>query len=210
MSLWVKLCGVSTVEDVETAIEVGADAIGIVLSPSPRRVDLAIAAKLTAVAAGAIATVAVFYRPDPDEVLAAHLRVGFDFYQAEPEFLPTGSGLSTIPVVHDSDRVADELDMARGLTTSGKILVEGPGKGGRGDAANLTRLKSLRDISDVVLAGGLTSDTVGAIIREFELAGVDVSSGVESAPGVKDHLLMRRFVEAARAAEEELEHEPNR
>jgi phosphoribosylanthranilate isomerase len=203
MSLWVKLCGMGSISDVEAAIESGADAVGIVLSASPRQVDFAQAAEMAGVAAGNITTVAVFYFPTVDEVMTAHEEVGFDMYQAETVSLPRISGVATLPVVHDSENLEFDVQAARSYSVSGLVLVEGRGKGGHGEPANKERFAQLSPTGDLMLAGGLNPVNVGAVVREFELAGVDVSSGIESAPGVKDHGLMRDFVAAVREAEKE-------
>ncbi len=203
MSLWVKLCGVSHKGDVEAAIQAGADAVGIVLSPSPRQVSAETAAKLVAVSSGHVAAVAVFYYPEPGEVAALHQQIGFDLYQAESTSLPEVEGLMTLPVVHDSDHLSRDLARARAASRSGMVLVEGRGKGGQGQQADPLRLAGLDDRRDIVVAGGLNPTNVGSVVRSFNPGGVDVSSGIERAPGVKDHALMKRFVAAARAAEME-------
>ncbi len=204
MSLWIKLCGVRNEADIEAAIQAGADAVGIVLSPSPRQVSPEAAAGLIAVSAGRVSTVAVFYHPDPREVIALHRRIGFDLYQAEPTALPDTEGLLTVPVVHDSDQLGRDVAAARAVSGSGLVLVEGRGKGGHGDQASPDRLAKLDHRHDIVVAGGLNPTNVGSVVSSLNPGGVDVSSGIERIPGVKDHGLMEKFVAAARAAEMEL------
>lgn len=203
MSVWIKLCGMKSGADVEAAIESGADAVGIVLSASPRQVDLNRAAELVAVAGGDVTTVAVFYFPSSDDILAAHERVGFDRYQAETVALPVAYGVATMPVVHDSESLESDVQSARSASSSGLILVEASGKGGHGETANRDRFGGLTHTKDLVLAGGLNPMNVGEVVSQFALAGVDVSSGIESTLGVKDHGLMRDFVSAVREVEKE-------
>lgn len=204
MSLWVKLCGVRNQADVAAAIEAGADAVGIVLSPSPRQVEPDTAAALVELASGHLSAVAVFYHPNPREVMKLHEEIGFDLYQAEPKSLPESEGLPTLPVVHDSDALTRDVMAARSVSTSGMVLIEGKGQGGRGHRPDPVRLSHLENRGDVVIAGGLNASNVGSVVGSLNPGGVDVSSGIESEPGIKDHLLMERFVKAARAAEMEL------
>lgn len=204
MSLWVKLCGMRTVADVEAAIDAGADAVGIVLSTSPRQVDPATAEQLVKSARGHLYAVAVFYHPGRDIVRSWHDQVGFDMYQSEPTSLPIESDMNSIPVVHDSFQLDLDVAEARWLSTSGLVLVEGEGKGGHGQPVERSRLAAVGPISDVIVAGGLNPMNVGSVVRSLRPGGVDVSSGIEASLGVKDHVLMHRFVEAARRAEEEI------
>jgi len=204
VSLWIKLCGVRNEADVEAAIRAGADAVGIVLSPSPRQVSPDVAAGLIAASAGYVSSVAVFYHPDPREVMALHGRLGFDLYQAELTALPDVEGLLSFPVVHDSDHLGRDVAEARAFSRSGMILVEGRGKGGHGDQPDPGRLARLAHRHDIVVAGGLNPTNVGSAVSSLNPGGVDVSSGIEKTPGVKDHILMEQFVAAARAAEREL------
>jgi phosphoribosylanthranilate isomerase len=192
-----------TVADVEAAIESGADAVGIVLSPSPRQVGAITARKLVESASGHLAAVAVFYHPGHETVRAWHREVGFDIYQAEPTSLPIEDGMNLIPVVHDSELLDIHLAEARAMSTSGLVLVEGKGKGGHGESVNPDRLAAVGAIPDVIIAGGLNPGNVGSVVRSIRPGGVDVSSGIEGSLGVKDHALMHRFVEVARQAEEE-------
>jgi phosphoribosylanthranilate isomerase len=175
-----------------------------VLSPSPRQVDAATAKKLVESASGHLAAVAVFYHPGRETVQAWHSLVGFDMYQAEPTSLPIEHDMNLIPVVHDSTQLDLHLAEARVLSTSGLVLVEGKGKGGHGESVSPERLAAVGAIPDVVLAGGLNPENVGSVVRSIRPGGVDVSSGIESSVGVKDHALMCRFVEVAKQAEEEI------
>lgn len=199
MSLWVKLCGMRTVEDVATAAAAGADAVGFVMTPSVRRVDLEDAGALVGSTPPGITTVGVFYRPDPAWVEHVRDRVPFDMFQAEPENLDGVEGIEALPVVHDRPDLETAVERAFALA-SHRVMVEGPGKGGRGRSPDWDRVAGLPRLAEIVIAGGLTGSNVAEAIRRLRPAGVDVSSGVESEPGVKDHGLMRDFVAAARRA----------
>jgi phosphoribosylanthranilate isomerase len=203
MSLWVKLCGVRSEADVAAAVAAGADAVGMVMTSSVRQIDIDTARRLVAEAEDQLTTVAVFYRPDRDLVESVRDQVPFDVFQAEPETLEGIAGLQTIQVVHDRPDLASAV---RRLTTSlgsRRILVESAGRGGKGLSPDWGRVATIGRLDNVVIAGGLTSENVAAAVANLGPAGVDVSSGVESEPGVKDHELMARFVQAARDAARE-------
>jgi phosphoribosylanthranilate isomerase len=106
-------------------------------------------------------------------------------------------------VVHDGDDL-----LARLPPGAGTLLLEAPGRGGRGVAPDWGRAAILAGRVRLVLAGGLTPENVGEAIRRVRPYGVDVASGVESAPGVKDRARMFRFVAAVRRAEADLEERP--
>ena len=200
MSLWVKLCGVRSEADVAAAVAAGADAIGLVVTPSVRQVDLDTARRLVADAPDELTTVAVFYRPDRDLVESVRDQVPFDLFQAEPESLEGIAGIQTLPVIHDGPDLARAV---RGLSTSlrrERILVESAGRGGTGLPPDWRRVGAIGQLHRVVIAGGLTPDNVAETVANLGPGGVDVSSGVESSPGVKDPAMMARFVEAARDA----------
>jgi phosphoribosylanthranilate isomerase len=203
MSLWVKLCGVRSEADVAAAVAAGADAVGMVMTSSVRQIDIDTARRLVAEAEDQLTTVAVFYRPDRDLVESVRDQVPFDVFQAEPETLEGIAGIQTIQVVHDRPDLASAV---RRLTTSlgsRRILVESAGRGGKGLSPDWGRVATIGRLDNVVIAGGLTSENVAAAVANLGPAGVDVSSGVESEPGVKDHELMARFVQAARDAARE-------
>ena len=202
----VKICGLRRVLEVQAAAEAGADAIGLVFARSPRQVSPREARPLIEAVPDGIDVVAVFRTPDPD-VLAAVLDLGIDAVQADagwegdlPDdvyFLPAlkdGPGLEARAAALPRDPVGPGL--------RGAILVDGPLGGGRGIAADAARVARVARSRPVVLAGGLRPDTVGASVARVRPFGVDVSSGVESAPGVKDPARIRAFVEAVRAFEE--------
>jgi phosphoribosylanthranilate isomerase len=200
MSLWVKLCGVRSEADIAAAVAAGADAVGMVMTSSVRQIDIHTARRLVAEAEDRLTTVAVFYWPDRDLVESVRDQVPFDLFQAESETLEGISGIQTLPVVHDRPDLASAV---RRLTTSlgsRRILVESAGRGGTGLSPDWGRVATIGRLDNVVIAGGLTSENVAAAVANLGPAGVDVSSGVESEPGVKDHELMARFVQAARDA----------
>jgi phosphoribosylanthranilate isomerase len=210
MSVLVKICGLSTPETLEAALHAGADFVGLVFfAKSPRNVSVAEAAKLAAQvkARAKVVTLVV----DADDVLLADIavRVMPDYVQAHgnetPERLAdiariTGAAAYKALRVATPQHVAE----AKRYTTSPFILYdamppEGAAlPGGNGLAFDWTILAQAS--RPFMLAGGLTPGNVAEAIRVTGADMVDVSSGVESSPGVKDEARIRKFIEAAKSA----------
>ncbi len=196
-----KICGVRDADGVVAAVDGGADAVGFVFAPSPRQVSVAEARELAADVPPLVARVAVLWRPLAKEV--AEVLEGFqpDVLQCEPDRLghpASGAGTGFLAVLHDGPHVLEE---ARGLPREAMVLLEGPGRGGRGTPPDWARAAALARERPLVLAGGLTPENVAEAIRAVRPWGVDVSSGVESSPGKKDPRLIERFLDAVRRSE---------
>jgi phosphoribosylanthranilate isomerase len=197
----VKICGVKRLEDVEAALEHGADALGFVFDPrSPRFVgeNAEIVKELTAAAPYQAKTVAVFgkYREGLDQF--ADLAQAHDY-----EVLPRAGA---VPVVRPvPDVTAEQLvERARrfnpvALAIDAYSPTASGGTGIRVDVEFALRVKELSPWP-IVLAGGLKPENVAEAVRQVRPYAVDVSSGVESAPGVKDHERIERFVDEAKGA----------
>lgn len=202
MRVWVKICGLSNAATVQAAIEAGADAVGFVFVASPRRVLPGDAARLVAPVPPGILRVAVMRHPLPgqwDEVIRV---VRPDWLQTEAEDfsrLELPAGVEPLPVYRD----VPELDEAA-LATAPRVLFEAPASG-TGEAPDWDRAARLARLTQLVLAGGLTPENVGEAIRRVRPWGVDVSSGVESARGIKDPARIAAFIAAVRRAEQEVE-----
>lgn len=196
MGIWIKICGLTDARSVAAVAEAGADAAGFVFAPSSREIEPGAAANLAAALPPGIERIAVTKHPDKDGVarILAQFRPGIwqtdaaDFDQLE---LPPHC--RALPVW----RTALDEDLPDW------ILFEGP-RCGSGERSDWTLAAQLAARTRVVLAGGLTAANVGEAIRCVRPFGVDVSSGVESAPGVKDPAKIHAFVAAVRAAEHAL------
>jgi phosphoribosylanthranilate isomerase len=192
MTLWVKICGLTTGEGVSAATEAGADAIGFVFAPSKRQVTAQQAARLARDVS--VARIAVMQHPaqaELDEVWSAFRP---DALQTDIDDLPrlrVPAGLQVIPVIRAGRELAG--------TVPPRVLFEGP-RSGTGETADWAAAARLARTTQLVLAGGLTAANVAAAVASVRPFGVDVSSGVESAPGVKDPARIHEFVRAARAA----------
>jgi phosphoribosylanthranilate isomerase len=210
----VKICGLSTAETMEAALAAGADFVGLVFFPrSPRNVSPEQAMPLAGQARGRAKIVALVV--DADDALLAALAetVKPDFIQAHgaetPERVAEITRRTGIPVIK-AIRVKDAADIASAAAYSeaaSLILYDAKAPetltqalpGGNGHAFDWGLLETARRPA-FMLAGGLNPDNVAEAIRITGAPVVDVSSGVESAPGVKDVELIRKFIEAARSA----------
>ncbi len=198
--MWVKVCGLRDAAGVAAALAANADAIGYVFADSPRRVSPAEAARLAAPVRGRLAIVAVTLHPEQslvDEILEA-LRP--DFLQADAADLATlrlPRQLQCLPVLRDLATAGED----RADPLPARLLYEGP-RSGSGVPADWARAARIAQRAELILAGGLSARNVAAAIRQVRPFGVDVSSGVESAPGIKSPAMIGQFVAAARAAAE--------
>ncbi|MEX2218884.1 MAG: phosphoribosylanthranilate isomerase [Phycisphaerales bacterium] len=203
MTFEIKICGITTPAALRSAAEAGATAIGLVFADSVRRVDVQTAARLAGAAPLGLTRVAVFRHPVSELVRRVLGEVRIDRVQSDADDLESIRSVlgatPFMPVYRDGPDLAALVDArAARAQTPGRILIEGP-RSGSGLTPDWTRIAAIRSVP-VVLAGGLTPDNVAAAIRAVRPVGVDVSSGVESAPGVKDPTRIHAFVHAARAA----------
>lgn len=204
----VKICGVTTAEDVRAVAAAGADAVGVVAGvdvDTPREVTPDRAADLVAAAPPLCSTVLVTTRGAADAAGLAD-RVGADHVQVHgldgPGAVETAADRTAARVIAAVG--ADEPALARRLAPpADALLVDTPapgGGGGTGQTHDWTATRELaREIdAPVILAGGLDPDNVARAVRTVEPYGVDVASGVERAAGLKRHDAVRAFVTAAR------------
>lgn len=202
----VKICGLTRPDDAAFAASAGADWLGLNFWPRSRRfVERGQASELAAAARAArpdVALVGVFVDQPVDEVREAMDAIGLDYAQLHGDEPPAHAAalapraIKAIPVAAPADvERLDDYEVAALL-----VDTPTPGRGGSGAVGDwsLARLAAARH--RVLLAGGLTPDNVARAIACVAPHGVDVASGVESAPGVKDPELVRAFVRAARDA----------
>ncbi len=215
MTVEVKICGLTGEAALEAALEAGADYVGLVFyPPSPRHLTLEEGAKLAAIARGRAHVVALVV--DPDDRLIAEIRsaVAPDYLQLHgnesPERAAEIARLSGARIIK-AIKVASHGDVAEGdryrgaaarLLYDAKLERDAPGllPGGNGIAFDWRILRAAAIAEGFILSGGLNSDNVAAAIALTGAPAVDVSSGVESAPGIKDVARIRSFIRAAKAA----------
>jgi phosphoribosylanthranilate isomerase len=201
MGIWTKICGITCVDDADVAIEAGADAIGVNFHVgSPRYIDTRTAARIVERVAGRVTVYGLFVDAGRDRIEAIMRETGIDGVQLHGSELPEAAQGWSLPVLRavpvSSPRgVSEALACARNY----RVLLDSPRGGGSGIEFDATLLDGL-DLSETVVAGGLSPDTVGERVRRLHPFGVDVASGVESAPGRKDAALVREFVKNAKSA----------
>ncbi|MGD1916163.1 MAG: N-(5'-phosphoribosyl)anthranilate isomerase [Phycisphaerales bacterium] len=197
----IKVCGLTTPESIDSAVEAGVDAVGVVLSPSPRQVAPQHATELLSRLPGYVAAVAVYRHPDEALVAQAgehlppwvlHQSDADDFAGALRATAPD----RRVPVL----RLVDGFEDRMARLTDQFVLIEGADSGA-GDPVDWQRASAWTERVRVVIAGGLNPANVGEVVRSLRPFAVDVSSGVESSPGVKDAGRIRAFVAAVREAE---------
>lgn len=214
MALWIKICGLKTEEAVDAAIDAGADAIGLVhFAPSPRHLDIPRLRDLANHARGRAEIVVLTVDADNGTILAIREYVHPDWLQLhgqeDGERMAFVSGLIDKPLIK-AVGIRDEADLANVQMADAhadRILLDAkPPKGatrpgGNGETFDWGLLAALDVERPVVLSGGLTPETVADAMVQVRPVGIDVSSGVESSPGVKDPGRIRAFITAARSAE---------
>lgn len=204
----IKICGLTREADVAAAVDAGADAVGFVLYPeSPRHVALERAATLVRLLPPFVTPVLLFVNAAPGEVQAACAALPSALLQFHGDETPAeceSAGRPYLRAVRMAPGV-DLLDCAKSFPTAAALLldahVEGYGGGGKSfDWSLIPPAATTR----LVLSGGLSpANVIDGVLRVRPYA-VDVSSGVESAKGIKDAALMRRFCEAVREADARL------
>ena len=210
--LIIKICGIKTPDILETAIEAGADMVGFMhFARSPRHVDIETLQTLISEARGRVETCVVLVNPDNSCVMEV-AALSPDWIQLHGpetphrvEAIRDEAGIAVMKAIsigtaEDVATVASFAEVADRIMLDAKAPKGAERPGGHGTTFDWTLLKALDPELSFILAGGLTPDTVGDAIRAVRPMGVDVSSGVESAPGVKDARLIRAFIEKARAA----------
>lgn len=196
MSLFVKICGIATAEALDAAVAAGADAVGFVFhAPSPRSVTARVAASLAARLPAGIKSVCVTLHPDAGciaRVLEAFQPDAWQTDAADLEALELPASIERWPVFRHAGAPA---------ALPRRAVFDAPASG-RGMRADWQAAAVLARRCELILAGGLSAANVADAIAAVRPFGVDVSSGVESAPGVKDPALIGAFVAAARGARE--------
>lgn len=201
-SVFVKVCGLDTVESARVAVEAGADAVGVVISQgSPRNLSVEAAAEIVdAVRADVETVLVVSDMPAAQAAETAHT-IGGSILQLHGgytrEDFSEARGL--FERVWRATSLGDDTDLHVGAWGEELLLLDAP-RAGSGERWDLGSLDDRRPDGRWLLAGGLAPDNVAEAVRLATPWGVDVSSGVEKARGVKDHDAIRAFVAAARSA----------
>jgi phosphoribosylanthranilate isomerase len=210
--LVIKICGIKSEAILDAAIEAGADMVGFMHFPrSSRHLELDPIGELISLARGRADTCVILVNPD-NTLVAQVAALGPDWIQLHGpetphrvEAIRDEAGIAilkacSIGTAEDVAAVASFAECADRLLLDAKAPKEATRPGGLGQTFDWSLLKALDPALSFMLSGGLTPDNVAAAIEAVHPFGVDVSSGVETAPGVKDARLVRSFIERARAA----------
>lgn len=201
----VKICGITRLEDALAAANAGADALGFNFWPgSKRHIEPRAAAEIIALLPPFVASVGVFVDPTRDEALRAAEASGVQWLQLhgdEPPELCASLPLPVIKAIRVRHRASldalDEYDVAGFLLDADTAAY-----GGSGQTFDWTLAAEGARRAPILLAGGLRPENVADAVRQVRPWGVDVASGVERAPGVKDHEATARFIREAKGIKE--------
>ena len=203
MSVRVKICGITNLADAQAAAEAGADALGFVFyEKSPRFISIKTAAEISRALPPFIMRVGVFVNPPKELVSKAIAECGLNllqFHGDEPPEFCMQFGLMSMKAFRIRD--AGSLKGLPKYKTDAWLLdaYSSDTLGGTGEVFNWDlAIEAQKTGRPVFLAGGLTPENVADAVRKVRPFGVDVSSGVESSPGKKDHAKVRAFINAVK------------
>lgn len=198
----VKICGLTRAEDVAAACELGATYVGFnFAASSPRRITATIAREIAAAAAPGVLRVGVFVAEDADTIARAIEAAGLHLVQLHRRLTEEEVARSPVPIIAVARQTGEDFAVPRrDLLVRCHAVLFDPSEG-TGKALDPARIEEASWPVPVLVAGGLDAENVGAVIRRLRPAGVDVASGVESAPGIKDRARLERFFAAVKAAD---------
>jgi phosphoribosylanthranilate isomerase len=198
---FVKICGVTSLDDAKFVVSAGASALGLILAASSRQLSLDQARAIADATKGDLLRVAVFRHNDDDFIVEHVDALAVDVVQVHGALSASLlDALRDRPVLIVKALSVDEPEFTTFDESSvDAVLIDGPHPGS-GTTYSHDHFARRAFSVPVIAAGGLTPGNVAALIGASSVSGVDTSSGVESAPGVKDHELVERFIDNARAA----------
>ena len=211
MPVDIKFCGLTRAEDADFAVSLGAAYVGVIFADSPRRVDSSRASSVVASARGRAAAVGVFGPATIETITTVAAEAALDVVQLHDDPSPAvvervraffgGEVWAVVRIAGTElpEQATDLLSVADAVVLDAKVPGQLGGTGTTFDWDHIARtLDRQRVRARIVLAGGLTDENVAHAVRVVAPDIVDVSSGVESAPGIKDHARMRAFSDAVR------------
>jgi phosphoribosylanthranilate isomerase len=199
--VFVKICGITSEEDALLAVAMGADAVGFMFAPSPRQIGTGLAADIVKRLPTEVLTVGVFRDEAPQRVVDIVNTTGLRAAQLHGHESAEQCQWvrERVPFVIQAFAAGDQAVRRAADYGADAVLVDGPAPGS-GQIFDWALAEDVPDGLRLMLAGGLTAENVGDAISRIRPWGVDVSTGVEQAPGRKDARKLRAFVAAARAA----------
>ena len=199
--MFVKICGTTSEADALLAVAMGADAIGFIFAPSPRQIAPGVASDIAKRLPSEVMTVGVFRDEAPSRVVEIVNTVGLRAAQLHGHETADDSRWvrARVPLLIKAFPGGDP-ELARATSYGADAVMVDSASPGSGQVFDWSLADGVPDGMRLVLAGGLDPDNVGEAIARVHPWGVDVATGVESAPGRKDPLRLRAFVAAAKAA----------
>ena len=204
----VKICGITTVGDALACVESGADALGFVFYPkSKRAVTPQVVRKITQNLPPFVSKVGVFVNGDPRDILEIMSYANLDYAQLHGdetpemcEYVGASRVIKAFRLKDDSSvqEVKNYLKVVRAILVDSYSEVSYGGTGRRADINLILKVKEIASGVPLIVSGGLNPENVATVIREVEPYAVDVSSGVEKSPGVKDWEKVKEFVRRAK------------
>jgi phosphoribosylanthranilate isomerase len=197
----IKFCGFTRADDIRAAVECGVDAVGLNLARGPRKISVEQAREFAALLPAFITRVALFVDADEPTILSAmqHTRCNaVQLHGHESPELAERLRQRFLVIKAFAIKNADDVRAAQHYPADAYLFDAAvPGiAGGTGVAWDHHVLKGISFTTPIILAGGLTPDNVAAACGVTKPYAVDVASGIESAPGIKDHARMRAFMRA--------------
>lgn len=205
---FVKICGITRVDDAREAIRAGATAVGFVFAPSPRRITAGRAREIVSAVHPSVRRIGVMVDPDIGEVQEVVAEAGLDGVQLQgsesPEMVEEIRGRDPSLFIVKALRVRSPDDVASiGEWSSDAVFLDTKDPSEPEEARGPIPLEWLQgiDLGCTVVSGGLTPSNVGGLVSRLRPWGVDVSSGVEESPGLKNPAKVRSFLKEVRKAE---------
>lgn len=204
---WIKICGLTRAEDAVAAAEAGADAIGLVFAESPRKVTVDAARSIVRELPPHVLRIGVFVDETPAEIARIVAASELDRVQLHGFVDPMVRALTGTRVLRAFRARNTEVLTEIRESAESTFLLDAwspDAVGGTGETFDWSVAEQAREFGRLILAGGLDAANVGTAIQRVRPFGVDVSSGVEEAPGLKDPGKIRAFVDAVHAADRDL------
>jgi phosphoribosylanthranilate isomerase len=203
MSTFIKICGITTEADALLAIGLGADAVGLIFAPSKRQVSQATASDIVRRLPPEALTIGVFRNEAPRRVVEIANSLGLGGVQLHGHESPADVSYvgERVPLLIKAFPATDPQIHSFADYGADLLLVDGPNPGS-GEVFDWRLAEGVSSASRLVISGGLTAENVHRAIDQLRPFGVDVASGVEMAPGVKDPRKMKAFINAVRQGDE--------
>jgi len=215
---WIKICGTTNLRDAQLSVAAGADALGFIFAPSPRAIDVNTAGEIIRGLRVKVEVIGVFVNQAPGAIAEVAQKLdlcGVQLHGDEPaemlpEFRRTLGSRKIIKTLHIHEMFHNSGELTKYLSAfecTDAVLLDSGSRGQRGGTgttydwgAALPIVEKIGAAMPLIIAGGLCSDNVARAIERFGPWGVDVVSGVESSPGMKDESKVQAFIAAVRHA----------